>query len=194
MKPNLPPPEDPVRPHVFDGIQEYDKRLPNWWLYTLYVMILYWLGYWGYYEWLRAGPTGQEVVETAMARIEASRLAVATVDDATLWKVSRNPEMVAAGKAHFATNCVACHLPSMRGKSESPAAIGPDLTDTRWIHGGTPTQVHKLITDGVLTKGMPNWGPVLGARKITEISAYILSVHQEGEPILLEANAQASHP
>ena len=41
----------------------------------------------------------------------------------------------------------------------------------------------KLINEGVLAKGMPAWGPVLGAKKVTEVSAYILSFHQEGEPI-----------
>ena len=39
---------------------------------------------------------------------------------------------------------------------------------------------------GVLAKGMPTWGPVLGAKKVSEVTAYILSKHQEGEPILAE--------
>ena len=38
MKPTPTPPEDPIRPHVFDGIAEYDKRLPNWWLAILWVL------------------------------------------------------------------------------------------------------------------------------------------------------------
>ena len=181
-----PPPEDPIRPHVFDGIQEYDKRLPNWWLYTLYVTIVFWVGYWAYYEWLHVGLTGPQVVNTAMARIESERLTAAKLDDASLWKMSQNATFVEAGKGTFLANCAACHLTSLRGKSESAAAIGPDLTDTAWVHGGKPTEVYDLIMKGVLTKGMPTWGPVLGAKKITEVTAYILSKHREGEPILLE--------
>jgi cytochrome c oxidase cbb3-type subunit 3 len=186
MIPNPPPPEDPVRPHVFDGIQEYDKRLPNWWLYTLYATILFWIGYWGYYEWLHIGPTGTQVVDHAMAKIATDRLAATKLDDASLWQMSQNAAFVDAGKATFTANCVACHLASLRGKSETPGAIGPDLTDTTWIHGGKPTEVYDLITKGVIAKGMPTWGPVLGARKITEVTAYVLSKHKEGEPVLIE--------
>lgn len=184
MKPNRPtPPEDPVRPHEFDGIQEYDKRLPNWWLYTLHLTIVFWVGYWSYYEWFRAGPTNEQAVATALATIEAERLVAAKVDDATLWKMSQNAAFIEAGKAIYNANCAACHLVSLRGKGESAIAIGPDLTDTAWIHGGTPTQIHELIAKGVITKGMPTWGPVLGPKKITEVTAYILSKHKEGEPV-----------
>ena len=187
MKPTRPtPPEDPIRPHVFDGIAEYDKKLPNWWLYTLYLTIVFAIGYWGYYEWLGAGPTPEQEVVTAMARIEADKLVAAKVDDASLWKMSQSAALVESGRATYAANCAACHLVSLRGKSESPVAIGPDLTDTAWLHGGTPTEVHHLITKGVLTKGMPAWGPVLGTKKITEVTAYILSKHKEGEPVLRE--------
>ncbi len=184
--PNLPsqPPEDPIRPHVFDGIQEYDKRLPNWWLYTLYITIVFWVGYWAYYEWIRVGPSNVEVVETAMAKIATERLSAAKLDDTSLWAMSQNPAFIEAGQATFNANCAACHLVSLRGKSESAVAIGPDLTDTEWIHGGKPTEVHDLVTKGVLVKGMPAWGPVLGARKITEVTAYILSKHREGDPIV----------
>jgi cytochrome c oxidase cbb3-type subunit 3 len=184
------PPEDPVRPHSYDGIQEYDKRLPNWWLYTLYATVVFWVGYWGYYEWFRVGPADSVVVEQAISRIEATKLAsTSKIDDASLWKMSQNPVFVSAGKATFETNCAACHLVSMRGKGENPTAIGPDLTDTTWIYGGKPTQIYDLITKGVLIKGMPTWGPVLGAKKISESVAYILSKHKEGEPIIADPSA-----
>ncbi|PTX95531.1 cbb3-type cytochrome c oxidase N-terminal domain-containing protein [Opitutus sp. ER46] len=192
-QPPTPPPEDAVRPHVYDGIQEYDKRLPNWWLYTLYIMIVFWVGYWAYYEWFRAGPTDVQGVELALTRIETQKLASNTkLDDATLWQMSRTPAFVEAGRATFAANCVACHLPSLRGKSENPSAIGPDLTDQIWIHGGKPTEVHALITQGVLAKGMPTWGPVLGQKKISEVVAYVLSKHHEGEPITIDPAAPAT--
>ena len=192
MKPIPPEPsEDPIRPHVFDGIQEYDKRLPNWWLYTLYLTIIFWIGYWGWYEWMRVGATPTQIVDSAMAKIETERLSSARLDDASLWKMSRNPTFVSAGRDTFSTNCVACHLASLRGKSESVVAIGPDLTDTTWIHGGKPTEVYELIMKGVLAKGMPTWGPVLGAKKIGEVTAYILSKHREGEPVVAPVEGEA---
>ena len=184
------PPEDSLRPHSFDGIQEYDKRLPNWWLMTLYVSIIFWVGYWSYYEWFHVGLNGPQSVAQAMAQIEAVKLANApTLDDASLWKMSRNPVFVAAGKATVESNCVACHFASLRGKSENPAAIGPDLTDTKWIRGGRPMDLYNTVTQGVLVKGMPTWGPVLGAKKISEAVAYILSKHQEGEPVEVDPAA-----
>ena len=78
MKPTpTPTPEDPIRPHVFDGIQEYDKRLPNWWLNTLYITIVFWVGYWAYHEWLHLGQSDVQIVETAMAQIATERLSEA---------------------------------------------------------------------------------------------------------------------
>ena len=190
-----PPLEDPVRPHTYDGIQEYDKRLPNWWLMTLYASIVFSVGYWAYYEWFRVGLTGEQQVTRELAQIETAKLASApAVDDASLWKMSRNPVFVDAGKATFDANCVACHLASLRGKSENPVAIGPDLTDTKWTNGGKPMDIYNVINKGVLVKGMPTWGPVLGAKKISETTAYIMSKHTENEPIQLDPAAAPVPP
>lgn len=176
--PNPHPTEEAVRPHTFDGIQEYDKRLPNWWLATFYGAIIFWIGFWFYYERAHLGLTNTQELEQQMAVIEAAKLASApSVDDASLWKMSRNPVFVDAGRAMFNTTCASCHTDKLTG------GIGPNLVDQLWIHGGQPTDLYRTVTDGVLIKGMPAWGPVLGAKKVTEAVAYILSHHQEGEPI-----------
>jgi len=76
----------------------------------------------------------------------------------------------------------------MRGKGENPAAVGPDLIDTAWLHGGTPKEIYVTVDKGVPAKGMAPWGPVIGAKKTAEVVAYILSHHQEGEPITVQTN------
>jgi len=115
-----------------------------------------------------------------MQAVQAARLANAmgALDEKQFWEMSRNSTFVAAGRDVFTTNCVACHLASLRGKDESPAAIGPNLTDDVWIHGGKPAEIRHTIEQGVTDKGMPVWGPILGDRKIVEVVAYILSHHQ----------------
>ena len=182
MTPTTPPEDDAIRHHSFDGIQEYDKRLPNWWLMTLYGAIVFWVGYWSYYQWFRVGLDGPQEVAREMAKIEAARLASApTTDDASLWKMSRNPVFVDAGRVTFNTTCASCHTEKLTG------AIGPNLVDRLWIHGGNPASLYTVVDKGVLVKGMPAWGPVIGAKKTAEVVAYILSYHTEGEPTEVQA-------
>jgi cytochrome c oxidase cbb3-type subunit 3 len=178
----------PLRDHSFDGIQEYDQRLPNWWLYTLYGSIIFWVVYWFVYMIARLVPSDGAQVDVAMNQVAAVKMAssIDVTNDDKFWEMSANPVFTDAGKQTFASLCTPCHLPSMRGKSENPAAVGPDLTDTAWIHGGTPKELYKVVSAGVLTKGMPAWEPVLGQKKTAEVVAYVLSVHKKGDPITVE--------
>lgn len=185
--PTSPPLDGEVREHTYDGIREYNRRLPNWWLYTLYATILFWVGYWAYFEWFHEGLTGAQRVERAMERIEAEKLAESAathIDDPSLWEASRNPVVVASGRATFNSICAACHKQSLRGVDDG--GIGANLRRQVWIHGGRPLDIYHTVTNGVLAKGMPTWGPVLGQRKIVEVVAYVLSYHQEGEPMTLQ--------
>lgn len=191
MSTPVPPPDEsgiPVRKHVYDGIQEYDQRLPNWWLYTLYGTIAFSIAYWFAHMIAGIMPGDGEEVDAAMARVAAAKMAssIDVSDDGKFWEMSRNPVFVEAGKQAYQSNCVACHLASLRGKSESPAAIGPDLTDTAWIHGGTPKAIYATAAKGVIAKGMPAWEPVLGQKKTAEVIAYLLSHHQPGEAVTVE--------
>ncbi|MDQ5980673.1 MAG: cytochrome c oxidase cbb3-type subunit [Verrucomicrobiota bacterium] len=186
-----PPPGDntpPVRPHVYDGIQEFDQRLPNWWLYTLYGAIAFAVVFWFAQVTARLVPTDGAQVDAAMAKIAAAKLATSidVNNDDVFWDMSRNPVFTDAGKQTYASLCAACHLASLKGKGENPAAVGPDLTDTAWIHGGAPKAIYHTVAGGVLAKGMPAWEPVLGQKKTAEVVAFLLSHHQKGEPITVE--------
>jgi cytochrome c oxidase cbb3-type subunit 3 len=177
MIPN-PKDETPVRPHVFDGIQEYDHRLPNWWLWTLYGAIVYSFGYWivGHFGGAVTDPGGHIDRQLATARAAAAKSA-AELTDAKLWAFSRDSATVSAGRDVFLANCAACHRPDLQGQ------IGPNLADTAWLHGGNPMAVFKTVGAGILEKGMPAWSSILGTEKITQAVAFIYSHHQEGEPV-----------
>jgi cytochrome c oxidase cbb3-type subunit 3 len=185
------PPEDSgikLRDHVYDGIQEYDQRLPNWWLNTLYGAIAFSIVCWFAYMIAKVMPGDGEQVDAAMARIAAAKMAssIDVTNDDLFWDMSRNPVFTEAGKTTYVSLCAACHLASLKGKGENPGAVGPNLTDTAWIHGGTPKEIYATVSKGVLVKGMPAWEPVLGQKKTAEVVAYLLSHHRKGEPITME--------
>ncbi len=175
--PSNPSEEDPLRRHSYDGIQEYDKRLPNWWLATFYGAIVFAIGYWIYYQQSGIPAQPSKALEAELSRIQSEKLlsGAGTLSDETLWQMSRNTVLVGSGEKTFSTTCASCHGEKLTG------GIGPNLVDQTWLHGGRPTDLISTVTNGVPMKGMPTWGPVLGAKKISEVVAFILSKHQIGE-------------
>lgn len=163
-----------LRDHVYDGIQEYDQRLPRWWLITLYGSIIFAVCYWVAYQQTGYGKTNVEILAQQQREIEAEKLAQSmnALDDATLWAMSQNPDFVAAGKKAYDSNCVACHGANLEG------GIGFNLKDSEWIHGGSPTEIYHTLEVGVLEKGMPAWVPILGSKGSAEVVAYLLSYQE----------------
>jgi len=182
------PTDEPIRHHVFDGIQEYDKKLPNWWLMTLYGAIVFAAAYWFYYHYPTMHETSGERLERTMNAIalSAAKNSGADLSDEQLWAMSRDPKVSGAGAMTFQTTCATCHMPDLTGK------IGVNLRDNIWIHGGKPTEIIATITSGVPAKGMPTWGPVLGKAKIAEVAAFILSYHSPTDPIIPATSAPAT--
>ncbi|HSJ03296.1 MAG TPA: cbb3-type cytochrome c oxidase N-terminal domain-containing protein [Verrucomicrobium sp.] len=170
-----------LRPHVYDGIQEYDQKLPNWWLFTFYIAIAFFVIYWLAYYQFQLIPTDEERMQAAMTQIEASRLKqLESLDEVKLWAMSRDPAVVEAGRATFNASCMACHGPNLAG---GPGLPGLSLVDAVWKHGGQPTEILKIIRKGApdVSKGMPAWEPQLGLPRVLDVLAYVLSHHQEGE-------------
>lgn len=162
--------DDALRHHTYDGIQEYDKRLPNWWLFTLYGAIVFSAAYWAYYHWSAHMTPGYVRVERQIEEIQKAALATgAAPTDIQLWNLSKDPAVVASGQKIYTANCVACHGQNLEG------GIGQNLADATWVHGGRPTDIYNTVSKGVLEKGMPVWGPVLGAARIADVAAFIIS-------------------
>jgi cytochrome c oxidase cbb3-type subunit 3 len=122
-----------------------------------------------------------QVAPTTSSRSSAIANNVPT--DAEFWRLSRDADAVAAGRAAFsASSCRTCHGLALTG------GAAPNLTDQRWLHGGTPREVYGTIVRGVPTKGMPTWGAVLDPKTITTLVAYIFSHHREGEPVEVDTS------
>ena len=149
-----------------DGIEEYDNPLPDWWMGLLWLTIIWAVGYGVHYHFIahRSQPKAL-AAEMAEARLQWPQGApkAFVMSDAA----------VERGRAIFAANCTGCHGKNLEG------GIGPNLTDTTWIHGGTPEAVVKTITEGVPAKGMITWGPILGPDKINDVAAFVLKTNHE---------------
>jgi len=172
------PTEENLRPHVYDGIQEYDNRLPNWWLWTFYAAVIFSVAYW--FSWYDAGimKSDAEVIEAEMAKVEEARLAaIGNIDDATLWQMSRNTGFVEAGATIYKDKCVACHGAELTG------GIGVSLVDSEWKWGNHPMSIYSVVVNGSPDKmaGMQAWMNELGPAKVSQVVAFILSHHSPDE-------------
>ena len=159
--------------HEYDGIEEADNALPTWWVAVFILTIVFSAAYWVMVERLHLLPTPAEallIAETQRAQQSGG------VDDQVLLAAADDASRVGSGQRLFATHCVACH------GSKAEGNIGPNLTDTTWLHGGAPASIFATIRDGVPAKGMPAWGPLLGADNLKAISAFVVHVRNSQVP------------
>lgn len=158
--------------HAYDGIREYDNRLPNWWLFTLYGSIVFSVGYWLFYHTFHVGHTQdaawqREVEIAAAAQLE--REMGKEVTDESLLLMTQVPAQIEAGSKLFQQNCAKCHGAALGGE------LGPNLTDDFWLHGNAPTQIYNTVMNGVLDKGMQAWKDQLGPVRVRQVVSFVLT-------------------
>jgi putative heme-binding domain-containing protein len=83
---------------------------------------------------------------------------------------SPDPAALAEGQALFRGLCRGCHGGAGRGGK------GPDLTDSRWIHGGTDADIARTIQNGVPSTTMKKLGDSLKPDQIHKVIFYIRSL------------------
>jgi cytochrome c oxidase cbb3-type subunit 3 len=161
--------------HDYDGIKELDNNLPPWWVYLFYICIIFSVVYLVRFEIMDGDNQEMELKkEMAQAQIdiaEFKKTAPDLMDEKTVTLLTDAADL-AAGKAIFTTNCVACH------RADAGGQIGPNLTDDQWILGGGIKNVFHTITNGGRDgKGMIAWSKSgLKPKDIQLVSSYVLSL------------------
>lgn len=172
---------DELTGHNYDGIEEYDNPLPNWWLFTFLGTIIFAFLYWLHYE-IGGGPNLKTELAQAMQTIEAHQAQAPKIElsEDQLQEKMKAVDMKAAA-ALYTSRCAACHGQDLQGM------IGPNLTDEFWLHGkGKAQDISGVVHKGVLDKGMPAWEGLLKDDEIISIVAFILA-KQDSHP----SNAKA---
>lgn len=165
-------PEDKAKllDHNYDGIQELDYPLPKWWLATFYITIIFAIPYGIYYIW-GGGPSLRDEHQKNMAvitQLKEEEIKKASAFDQTYLDTIIKEDGVNKGKIVFETNCVSCH------KDGGIGDIGPNLTDSFWIHGGGhPPDLFQVIFNGVEEKGMPIWKDMISKEEIYQAISYV---------------------
>ena len=168
--------------HELDGIKEYDNPMPGWLMAIWWGSLVFAAAYLIFYA-LSFGEGSME--SEYRADTQQSLAAVQGYFDAhplvppkaaDLLAGAKNAAVLDLGAARFAKSCAPCHGPQAQG------LIGPNLTDDRWIHGGSVEQVFQTIVKGWPAKGMPPWGPVLGPEKVRKVAAYIVTLKNTNHP------------
>ncbi len=163
--------EEMLLDHEYDGIREYDNPLPRWWVLIFWGSFIFAVGYFLWYTVLGKGKSRLEEYREDVAQAQAlqeKRAASEKVTEKGLEKLMQTPATVKAGSAVFHSRCVPCHGDHAQG------IIGPNLTDSYWIHGnGTLMDIFNTVDKGVPDKGMPTWGKQLKPTELRAVVAYV---------------------
>lgn len=169
-------PEEKLLDHNYDGIQEYDNPLPGWWVAIFWGTIVWAFLYFG---WYTAGPGDDwfDDLDQKMAVLEeqqatAREEVLSSVGDvsgsaSSLVAMMNNADLMKSQEAAWMKHCSVCHTADGRG------LVGPNMLDDNYIRVKTIEDIPKIVTEGVLEKGMTPFKGVMTDEEILMISAYV---------------------
>ena len=162
--------------HELDGIREYDNPMPGWLMAIWWGSLFFAAAYLIFYA-LNFGEGTMEAeyrneTQHALAAVQAHFDAhpVVSPSPASLLAGAANPTVLDVGAARFARSCAACHGEHAQG------LIGPNLTDDRWLHGGSVEQIFQTVAKGWPAKGMPPWGRAVRPDELAALVSYLRSL------------------
>ena len=171
--------QDRLLDHSYDGIQEYDNPMPRWWVITFWATIIFSVLYALNVPGIGNGEgrIADYNADMAKAAVRRAQLEPAGGPGAeALAALASSANALSDGKQAFTTYCAACH------RADAGGQIGPNLTDDAWIHGSSLVEIRATINDGVLAKGMPEWGKVLKPDQVNALAVYVKSLAGSNPP------------
>ena len=164
--------------HVFDeDLVEMNNPLPRWWAILFVLTVVFSFGYIavypgfgslpGFFDWTSKNQyeAEQQAAGKAMAEVYGK------FDGLSPVAMSRNPQAMAIGERLYINNCAACHGSDARGSKGFP-----NLTDTDWLHGGTPEKIEESITNGRQGMMPPLAAAVGTAEDVRNVAHDVLSL------------------
>jgi cytochrome c oxidase cbb3-type subunit 3 len=155
-----------LKDHEYDGIRELDNAPPAWFNLLFIVTIAFSILYlYILFVFKPAGLVQEKEFAREMARAAAGMPESAEALDIMLLTDNRSLE---SGRQIYNNVCAVCHLVDGGG------LVGPNLTDRYWVHGNTIEDLYRIVTEGIIEKGMIPYRDQLSPRQRMEVSSYIL--------------------
>jgi cytochrome c oxidase cbb3-type subunit 3 len=155
-----------IQDHSYDGIQELDNDLPPWWKWLFYLTIIFAIIYSVRLFVFHA----DDLVQAREYEIVVNARAQENPEEANFEVVLlTSPTDLAAGKETWTKICSACHL------MDGGGLVGPNMTDNFWVHGNTVADLYRIVSDGVIEKGMIPYKSQLSDKARLEVVSYILT-------------------
>ncbi len=160
--------------HIYDGIEEYDNPMPQWWLGLFVATLVFTAGYLILFPGVWKGALGWTQIKQLEAETTKHTRQYAPLFQQyaakSIEELQNNPKALKMGQRIFLNNCALCHGSDARG------AFGfPNLADDDWLWGGTPADIKHTLLEGRRGQ-MPAWGAVIGETGVRNVSAYARSL------------------
>ncbi len=169
--------------HNYDGIRELDNHLPPWWKGLFYGSIVFAIVYLALFHLSNSLPLSEQEYQNELSlAVEQARILKASqpaeVIDENKLLFTHDAAMIAKGKSIFmSNNCASCHRNDGGGNT-----IGPNLTDSYWVHGGEMKNIFHTINVGAVEKAMPAWGKVMSQKDVRDVAFYVMSLQGTNPP------------
>lgn len=178
--------DDSKEKHSFDGITELNKPLPAWWLWLSVISIIFAACYLflypglgknkGFLEWT----SYKECDKKTLERDKLYNPIYISFYKDNIETLSLNLKALKIGKSLFLNNCSICHGIDAKGGNGFP-----NLTNNKWLYGGTPIEIKTSITNGRRGKMPPYAAIIVNESDIDATALYVLSLSKKEKELEL---------
>lgn len=165
--------------HVFDGIEEYNKPMPKWWLNMFWITIFFGVGYlviFGLGNYRGTGFDGsgwssmQRLADETAAHDEKFGTIYQRFASVPVEQLKDDEQARRIGQQLYLNNCAVCH-----GQTAQGYYGFPNLTDDDWLYGGSGEQIKTSLVQGRRGQ-MPAWRDTLGKNGVAAVAEYVLQL------------------